>query len=216
MITSPEQRLKGGAHAALALGKAGALHVGGIGQQGQHPLLAQLAQAGQVGHATLDGGGVDLEVAGVDAHPQGAADGKGHRVGDGVVDVDELHRELARPDGLTRLAGHQLHLVHQAVLLQLQADQSRGHSGGIDGGVDVPHEIGDAPDMVLVAMGDEDGPDPIPILDQIGEVGDDHVDAVHIVVREPHPHVHDDDVAAVLIDGEILADLVQTAQRDDF
>ncbi len=67
LLAAPEQGVKGGAHAALAAGIAGALHVGGVGQQGQHALLAQLAQPGQVDHAALDGGGVDLEVAGVDA-----------------------------------------------------------------------------------------------------------------------------------------------------
>ena len=57
LLAAAEQGVKGVAHAALALGKAGALHVGGVGQQGQHALLAQLPQAAQIHHAALDGVG---------------------------------------------------------------------------------------------------------------------------------------------------------------
>ena len=216
LLAAPEQGVEGGAHAALAAGVARALHVGGVGQQGQHPLLAQLAQPGQVHHPALDGGGVDLEVAGVDDGTHRALDGEGHRVGDGVVHVDELHRELARLDHVPRLAGDQLGLVQQAVLLQLQLDQARAHAGGVDGGVDGPQHIGDGPDVVLVAVGDEDAPDLALVLDEVAHIGDDHVDAVHVVVREAHAAVHHDDVVAVLIDGHVLADLVQAAQRNDF
>ena len=53
------------------------------------------------------------------ADAQGAADGKGHGVGNGVVDVDELHGEFARLNHITRLAGDKLGLGEQAVLLQL-------------------------------------------------------------------------------------------------
>ena len=73
-----------------------------------------------------------------------------------------------------------------------------------------------AADVVLVAVGDEDAPDPVLVLDEVGEVGDDHVDAVHVVVGEAHAAVHHDDVAAVLVDGQVLADLVQTAQGNNF
>ena len=146
----------------------------------------------------------------------GALDGEGHRVGNGVVDVDELHAELARLDHLARLAGDELGLVQQAVLLQLQLHQPRGHAGGVDGGVDVPQQIGDGADVVLVPVGEEDAPDLVLVLDEIGEVGDDHVDAVHVVVGEAHAHVHHDDVPAVLVDGEVLADLVEAAQGNDF
>ena len=215
LVTAPEEGVKGGAHAPLALGVAGALHVGGVAQQGQDPLLPQLAQPGQIDHAALDGGGVDLEVAGVDHGADGALDGEGHGVGDGVVDVDELHRELARLHHLAGLAGDELGLVQEPVLLQLQLHQTGGHAGGVDGGVDAAQQVGDGADVVLVAVGEEDAPDLVLVLDEIGEVGDDHVDAVHVVVGEAHAHVHHDDVAAVLVYRQVLADLVETAQRDD-
>ena len=95
-------------HAALALGVPFLLHIGGVGQQGQHALVAQGPQPGQVRHASRHRRHVDLEVAGVDQHADGRVDGEGHRVGDGVVDVDEFHLKAASPDGLPRL--HHLEL----------------------------------------------------------------------------------------------------------
>ena len=70
--------------------------------------------------------------------------------------------------------------------------------------------------MVLVAVGDEDAPDLVLVLDEVAHVGDDHVDTVHVVVGKAHAAVHHNDVAAVLIDGEVLADLIQSAQCDNF
>ena len=69
--------------------------------------------------------------------------------------------------------------------------------------------------MVLMAMGDENGPNAVSVLDQVGEIGYDHVDAVHVVVWEAHAHVHQDDVVTVLVDGKVFADLVETAKGNN-
>ena len=69
--------------------------------------------------------------------------------------------------------------------------------------------------MVLVSVGEKDAPDPGLILDQIAVIGNDHVNAVHIVVRETHTAVNDNDVVLILDDGHVLADLIQSAKRND-
>ena len=130
--------------------------------------------------------------------------------------MDELHLELAGLDGVAGLHGGDLCLLHQAVLFQLQRDQARRQAGAEDGHVDLAQHIGDGADVVLVAVGDEKAPDAVCVFDQIRHVRDDHVDAVHIVAGEGHAAVHHDDVAAVLINGQVLADLVETAQGNDF
>ena len=50
-------------------------------------------------------------------HGHVGTDGKGHGVGDGVVDVDELHIELAHLHHLTGLHGDELGALEKAVLL---------------------------------------------------------------------------------------------------
>ena len=207
---------EGLAHGALAHGIARALHVGGVRQQGQDSLLAQSAEPGQVDDLPVDGGGVDLEVAGVDHGAHAGVDGEGHGVGDGVVHMDELHLELSGLHRLPGLHGHQLRAVQQAVLLELQPDQPGGEAGAVNGQVDLLEDIGDGPDVVLVAVGDEQAPQTGLVLHQIRHVRYHAVDAVHIVAGEGHAAVHHDDLAAVLIGGHVLADLVETAQGDDF
>ena len=130
--------------------------------------------------------------------------------------MDELHLELARPDGLARLHGDELGGLQQAVLLQLQLDQPRRQPGAVDGHVDLLQHVGDGADVILVSVSDEQAPEPVVVLHQIGYVGDHAVDAVHIIAGERHAAVHHDDLAAVFIGGHVLADLVKTAKRDDF
>ena len=142
-------------------------------------------------------------------------DGEGHGVGDGVVHVDELHGELARPDALARLHGDELGGLHQLVLLQLQLDEAGGEAGAVDGHVHLLEHVGNGAHMVLMSVGDEQAPDAGPVLDEVADVGDDAVDAVHVVPGEGHAAVHHDDLAAELVGGHVLADLVETAQGND-
>ena len=102
------------------------------------------------------------------------------------------------------------------MLLQLQLDEPGGEAGAVDGHVDLLEDVGNGTDVVLVAVGDEQAPQAAVVLHEIADVGDDAVDAVHVVAGEGHAAVHHDDLAAVLIGGHVLADLIETAQRDDF
>ena len=95
------------------------------GSRASTPSLPSAPRRAQVRHAAGDGRDVELEVAGVDNGAHRGLDGEGHRVGDGVVDVDEFHGEAARLDRRARLHGRELRLLEQAVLLQLQLHERR-------------------------------------------------------------------------------------------
>ena len=69
--------------------------------------------------------------------------------------------------------------------------------------------------MVFVAVGDEQALDLVLILHHKGKVGDDHVHAVHLTVREYKAAVHNDHIPVALIHGHVLAHFTQTAQRVD-
>ena len=102
------------------------------------------------------------------------------------------------------------------MLLELVLDDAQGQAGGVDGHVQLLQNVGDGTDVILVAVGDDHAPEPVLIVDQIGKVGDDEIHAVHILVGEGHAAVNDDHILAILQDGAVLADLIQTAQRDNF
>ena len=194
---------------------AGPLDIRRVAEEGEDALAAQLAEARQVDHAVF-GHCVDLEVAGHDHHAHRRLDCEGDRVGNRVVHVDELHLEAAGLDRLARLMGVELDDAVEMVLLQLQLYQPRRQARGVDGALELLHRIGDAADVILVPMRQEHAPDAVLILDQIGHVRDHEVDAVHIVLRKAESAVDNDDVLAVFQHSHVLADLIQTAEGNDF
>ena len=202
-------------HLLLGGGKARALGVGGIAQQGQHAALTVLGQCGQVGDAAGQRSVIDLEVAGLDDGASRAVDGKGHRIRDGVVHMDGLNGKAAQLDLLSGGDLHELGPACQTELLQLVADQAAGQAGAIDGQVKFLQQIRDAADVVFVAVGDEQALNLILVLHHKGEVRDDHIHAVHVAVREHKAAVHDDHVAVALVHGHVLAHFAQTTQRVD-
>jgi hypothetical protein len=74
---------------------------------------------------------------------------------------------------------------------------------------------GEAAEVVLVPVRDHDRLDRAAPLLQVGEVGQDEVDPVHLCRGEAHACVDDHDAALVLDDGHVLADLAQSAERQD-
>ena len=128
----------------------------------------------------------------------------------------ECHGEAAEPEARARLFGKDLRIVQQIVFLQLELDERGGERRGVQRHVELPEHIGDGADVVLVAVGEDDAPHAALVGLEIADIGEDAVDAVHILVREAHPAVDHDDIAAELIGGHVLADLAETAERDYF
>ena len=207
----PVQALR---HHIFAGGIALALHIGGIGQQRQHALLAKLSKPGKIHHPVLRSG-INLEIAGKHHGSHRGFDGESHRVGNGMVHMDELHGEAASLDHIAGLVGYQLDRVGQMMLFQLQLDQPIGHGGAMDGAIHLLHTVGNGADMIFVAVGNEHTPQLLLVGHQIGKVGDHQIHAIHILLREAHAAVHHDHVLAVFQDGDVLADFIQTAQGDN-
>ena len=82
---------------ALGRGEAGHLGVGRVGEEQVDALLAEPGEGPQVGEPAVQRQLVHLEVAGVQHGAGRRADRDRERVGDGVVDRDELEVEGAEP-----------------------------------------------------------------------------------------------------------------------
>ena len=67
--------------------------------------------------------------------------------------------------------------------------------------------------MVFVAVGNQKGPDLVPVLHQVADVGNREVDPWHVLAGKQDPGVDDDDVVAVFKGHHVLADLTETAKR---
>ena len=70
--------------------------------------------------------------------------------------------------------------------------------------------------MVLMAVGQDQAPDFLRVGLQISHVRQHDVHAVHVLIREAHAAVHNDNVAAEFIGSHIFSDFSQTAQGNDF
>ena len=206
----PDRRLRDG--------DARAVGVGGVAAQQQHAVAAELGEPGDVGGRAADRRLVELVVAGEQHGAELAAQDHAAHVGDRVREVDELDLERPRLD---RLAGRE-HLelgLAQAVLVELGAAHGDRQLAAVDDGDARLPQLAQHPrqraDVVLVAVGDHDRLDRVDVVAQVGEVGQDEVDAHHLRRREAQPDVDDDDAAVVLDDAHVLADLAEPPERED-
>ena len=186
-----------------------------IAQQREDALPAQLAEARQIDHLAVDGREIDLEVAGVDDRADRRENRKAAGIGDRMVDSDEFDRQLAQPDLIAGLDDVELRLAQVAGLLELALDEADREARGIDRDVQLLEQVAQRADVVLVAVSDDDAAHPVAVFDDVAEIWNDQIDAEHVVIRERKAAVDDDDIVLVFDDGHVLADLAETAQRDD-
>ena len=134
-------------------------------------------------------------------------------VGDRVGEVDQLELEGPALDLLPRRQLLQRR-VGELVLVELGAHHPDRQQAAVDHRrhADLAQHVGQGADVVLVAVGEDDRLDVVGAVAQVGEVGQDEVDAVHLGGREHQPGVDDDDPAVVLDHGHVLADLAEAAQ----
>ena len=130
---------------------------------------------------------------------------------------DELEAERAELDGLVgRIGLAQLGGAQQSVLVELRLHETereprRPHLGHVE----LPQQVGQAADVILVAVGEHDGADLAGALAQVAEVGQDEVDAEVLVTGECQAGVDDDPLVAELEHGHVLPHLADAAEGDD-
>ena len=137
------------------------------------------------------------------------------RVRDRVRHPNELDAERSELQRLvTWLSGDELRLLPEPVLVELglhERERQRRRDHGID--LDLPQEVRQPADVVLVSVREHDGADAAPL--EVADVRQQEVDTEVLVAREGEPRVDDDDLVPELVDGHVLADLAEAAERDD-
>ena len=103
------------------------------------------------------------------------------------------------------------------VVLLAFADDGAGDVRGEDGDLlaELGYHVGDGPDVVVVGVGDDDTANVFPFRQEVGGVGDDVVNARHVLLRELQAHVNDDNVVPVLEDRHVPPHLLAAADGDD-
>jgi len=132
-----------------------------------------------------------------------------------VRHAHELERERADRDRpLLRVDLDQLRGAQQPVLVELRLRQPERQPRGqhlLD--ARLLHEKRQPADVVLVRVRQHDRLNAL--VGEVAEVRQDQVDAEVLVARERDAGVDDDPLVAELVDGHVLADLAEAAERDD-
>ena len=103
-----------------------------------------------------------------------------------------------------------------AVLLELRLDQREGQLGADQRDVRLlAEQVGDAADVVLVAVREDDALDVVEAVPDGREVRQDQVDSGLLLLGEEHAAVDDQQAAVVLEDRHVAADLAEAAERGD-
>ena len=196
-------------------GVARQLGVGAVRHQAEHAVFSVFGQTCQIGRCAVYGGVVDLKVAGVDEHARRRGNGKRHGSGNGVVDMDELHAHAAELDDVARLYFTQLG-VGNTVLFQFVVDERERQLAAIYRDRKLFERVGNGADVVFVPVGDHKTADAAGVFFQVLHVGNDEVDAGHVVGGENRTAVDHKNIFAVFDDRHVLPDLIDSAQGDDF
>ena len=192
----------------------GLLGICGVGHECKNAPVAQLAEACKVDNSALNGCEIHLEVSCVDNYSRRSVDSKTHSVGDRVVYVDKFNCHAAHFNGLSGSYNVQLCLAQKIMLLELALDKTDGKTGGINGDIHLFQQICKSADVVLMTVGDNDASYLVDVLLNIGEIGDNKVNARHIAVWESKTAVNDEHIVSALENGHVLAYLVKSAQGD--
>ena len=205
-----------GEHRTLRRTEARQLSVGGVGKQTQHTLLAVMGKTGDVEVLAVHRSVVELEVTGENDHASRSCDRQRVAVGHRVGVADELHRKmlthlhhLAGGDGLQDGA------IHHPRFLHLPGENREGEAGPVDDrNIEVLEVVGNATDVIFMAVGNDHAANPLLVFAQIAGVGQHHVDAMHAIAGEGETAIHQHQVIAVLEDAGVLADFMQAAEGD--
>ncbi len=199
-------------HGPFTGGEAWTIGVGAVGEQHQHPFVAQLLQSLEVGTHAVQRIGVELEVGGVHDHAHRSADREHRGLGNRVGDRQGL--DLERPDLeaiAARIEGLQIRI--DAPFLQPVADEGQGVGAAVHRHRVAVDQPGHAADVVFVGVGQHQAVDRAAALEK-GEVGDDDVDAVVLGAGEHHARVEDQAVGAVAQHHQVHAELTEPAKGD--
>jgi hypothetical protein len=133
-----------------------------------------------------------------------------------VHHVEESEVEGAELQGPRSRHLLQLGVVQHPVLLELGPQDPQSQLGAVDGrDVHLLQQVGQPADVVLVGVGQQDADHPVLALLEVGEVGQDQVHAQHLLGGEHQADVDHEDLAAVLEQGHVAADLPQASEEDD-
>src|SRR3990170_5747317 len=130
-------------------------------------------------------------------------------------DADHLDRERTKLQRIVSGLGvDELRGLRYPMFVELRLDEAEREPRRDDRlDLDLTQEIRKAADVILVPVREDDSANTAPL--EVSDVRKQEVDAEMLVARESQARVDDDDLSGRLVDGHVLADLAEAAERDD-
>ncbi len=199
-------------HRALTGRVALAFNVGRILKQRQHALFSVFGEGVQIKKMVIGGRGIDLEVAGMNDHAQ-------RRVN---RERDAIHQTVRHPNGMngectdlkalasTNLA--QVGIFEQPVLVKFVFHVGQRELGAPDRHVKLGENPGQSADVIFVAVSEHDPAHPLPVFDEIGNIGNHDVHAEQFSLGEHQPGVDHNNVIAPAHGHAVHTELAEAAE----
>ena len=128
-----------------------------------------------------------------------------------------FNRKSTQFNDITRHKAVEFGFTGQSMFFQFAVNQAQRQTCAINRDIhsEFFEEIRNRTDVVLVTMGNDHTADFFFILFQIGKIRNNQVNTQHIRIRESHTAVYDQDIPSVFINRQVLADLIQAAERNN-
>ncbi len=97
------------------------------------------------------------------------------------------------------------------MLFELAFDVGERELGGVDRHLQFTQNPWQATDMILVAVGQDDGADMLAVFDQVGDIGDDNIHPQQFGLGKHETGIDDDDVVCPAKRQAVHTEFAQTA-----
>ena len=184
VAVKPENFLERPAEDVLGQGEPLPLDVRRIGQHEKHALAPDVGEAAVVGQTAVNRGRIELEVARMHDGPERRLHGESDAVGDRVTDRHKAYRERTERNRLSGLDLGRLHLVGRSGLFEFMRDHRKRQTSREDRDIQFRQHERERAGMVFVAVRDDRADDAMLVLHKVGDIGDDEIDAEHLLVGE--------------------------------
>ena len=98
------------------------------------------------------------------------------------------------------------------MLFQALVHQREREARAVDRHLQVAQDVGQRADVVFMAVGQQDGAQVLPVLLEVGDVGNDDVHAEQFGLGEHHARIDQNHVVARAENEHVHAELAQSAQ----
>src|ERR1019366_5704002 len=125
----------------------------------------------QIEKAVVGGRGVNLEIASVYDDAQRSMNGEGHAIHQAVRHLDGTDGEWANLDAVPGAHFVEIGVVEQAVFVEFVLDIGQGELRTPYRDIQFGENPGQSADVVFVSVGENDAAHPLPVLGEVGNVG---------------------------------------------